>query len=108
MKKKVIKTACVAVCVVAVGMSSFKAYNAAKLSEGDQLLAENVEALSRPEASRYGEGGTPSTGDWCVMANCNTGAYTCKVQIPSGEVSCVTTERIDPGDQGPGPEDDDE
>lgn len=37
------------VCVVAVGMGGFKAYNAANQSEADMLLAENVEALSQGE-----------------------------------------------------------
>lgn len=50
MKKNVIKTAVAAVCVVAAGMGSFKAYNAAAQSEADILLAENVEALSQVES----------------------------------------------------------
>ena len=45
MKKNVIKTAIAAICVVAAGMGGMKAYNA-NLSETDNLLAENVEALS--------------------------------------------------------------
>ncbi|MDO4958339.1 MAG: hypothetical protein Q4E68_03660 [Prevotellaceae bacterium] len=50
MKKNVMKTMLAAVCVVAAGMGSFKAYNAAAQSETDMLLAENVEALSETES----------------------------------------------------------
>ena len=46
MKKKVIKMAVAAVCVVAAGMGGMKAYNAANQSEANMLLQENVEALS--------------------------------------------------------------
>lgn len=44
-----VKTAIVAVCVVAAGFSGMKAYNNANQSEADLLLAENVEALSAGE-----------------------------------------------------------
>ena len=39
---KSIKTAFVAVCVVAAGMGVWKAYNVPNQSEADMLLAENV------------------------------------------------------------------
>ena len=46
MKKKVIKTAFAAVCVVGAGMGALKAYNVADQSKVDMLLAQNVDALS--------------------------------------------------------------
>ncbi len=46
MKKKVIKTAIAAVCVVAAGVSGMKAYNFANQSQAEMLLAENIDALS--------------------------------------------------------------
>ena len=49
MKKKVIKTAFIAICVVAASLGGFKAYHVTNLSKTDLLLAENVEALSSGE-----------------------------------------------------------
>ncbi len=49
MKKNFIKTAFAVVCVVAAGIGGYKAYSAANQSETNQLLTENVEALSQSE-----------------------------------------------------------
>ncbi len=71
MKKNVMKTMLAAVCVVAAGMGSFKAYNVANHSEENMLLAEDVEAISACE----------SVGWWNNDGNCVTngqGGYFCK------------------------------
>ena len=49
------KMAFATVCEVATGVSSFKAYNAAILSDVDVLLLENVEALSDDDDGNYYE-----------------------------------------------------
>ena len=71
MKKNVIKMTVAAVCVVTVGVVGMKAYNVANQSEANNLLEENVEALSAGDCGRSG-------GD-CVgpMAQC--------IKIPGGE-----------------------
>lgn len=58
MKKNFIKTAFAIVCVVVAGIGSYKAYSSANQSEANQLLAENVEALSQMEIYDY----------WCKIS----------------------------------------
>lgn len=71
MKKKVIKMAVAAVCVVTAGVGGMNAYDAANQSETDMLFAENVEALSSGEA-RIGcvnaSGECPLNGVWIPNA----------------------------------------
>lgn len=64
MYKNFIKTAFVVVCIVAAGLGGMKAYDVANQSKGNDLLAENVEALSSGEV-----------GFWCKSGSgaCDTG-----------------------------------
>lgn len=67
MKKHLMKTTLVVVCVVAAGMSGMNAYNAAQQSDLEILLAENVEALSD------GDNGY----DPCHLLGCYDGEQNC-------------------------------
>ena len=83
---KSIKTAFVAVCVVAAGMGVWKAYNVPNQSEADMLLAENVEALSS---------GDDYSGDWCYLFGCygdDTGCNYYESVQQSKNVSCEMKE----------------
>ena len=53
MKKIVFKTMVAVVCVVAAGMGSLKAYNAANQAESNMLFTENVEALAGSEGTMH-------------------------------------------------------
>ena len=79
MKKKIIKTTFVVVCVVAAGLSSMKVYNAANQSNENMLLAENVEALSSGEV-----------GFWC-----KSGSGSC--EVASGDLKWNKTNIRYPG-----------
>ena len=84
--QKSIKTAFVAVCVVAAGMGVWKAYNVPNQSEADMLLAENVEALSS---------GDDYSGDWCYLFGCygdDTGCNYYESVQQSKNVSCEMKE----------------
>ena len=71
-KKKVMKTAFAAICVVAAGISGMKAYNIANLSKSDMLLAANVEALSQDwyqyekEYNEIHQCPFPASGETCT------------------------------------------
>lgn len=68
MKKKSLKTVIAAVCVVAAGMGTYKAYNTTNESEGNMLLAENVEALSQGDIMNYYCAATANPQSTCDYA----------------------------------------
>lgn len=79
MKTKFLKATLAAVCIVATGVGSWKAYSAYEQNgdEADLLLTENIEAMSsNTEASGYYVKSTGSCSDPCGYKRwvaCKTG-----------------------------------